>query len=395
MPLTNAPEFIRRFHRLTQLCFFTFRKFTGIICELHNRGEKGAGTPATAAIKFARPRLFSNIRSRMFMKKIMLPGLFCWLLAVAARADLGTNADGGDFFAFKFELNQPLVYALEVKNKKITDTTAGGRTALSKLTLATRLKFRLTPTRTNQDGTTTVYCQPFDYEQDYDISGPGGHLVTMVRGLEVVGMQNGITMIDSAKKIGLEEAKKMKQSFYGYLVSGYFDFDATGRIKHLDGDLPFVDHWKEVLASPADFFPILLPTNRVVIHGSWTNNVAIKNIGGISVNDDGFVLAYVFSREPDMASKGAPLASFSLFESENNKNLTGFFEQAGQRTSVALPERIGSVHGVFHFDAKNGRLVDLKKTERLEDSLSMMVQGNPTTVSGNVEAEITMRLVTP
>src|SRR5579863_7453107 len=126
-------------------------------------------------------------------------------------------------YKFNFEQNHPVVYSLETTVKNLTDQTmqldTGNKSSLTKSTVETRYKMKLTPVRKAKDGTWTIHYEPLDVEQDLDSTGKAGHIVTNVRGLEIKSTQNGIIVVDTAKSIGEAQAKNIKQLVYPMMLS--------------------------------------------------------------------------------------------------------------------------------------------------------------------------------
>jgi hypothetical protein len=330
------------------------------------------------------------------VKNAVLVAGMILLAATGVQAGTATTSNVSQPFKFKFELHKPLVYAMEIQSTKVTDSNIGGHTSLVKNFLTIRIKYRLTALSTNQNCSTTVRYEPFDFEQETDVNNSAGHWVASQRDLEIVARQNDILVIDTTNGIGIGDARALKQATCPMMLSGYFDIDAAGNVLKIDGDLPFQDFWQEKLKNCIGFFQILFPTNAVPIADSWTNNLALKGTDGVTISGDGVVQKYVFNRTPDESTTSNGLqACFSAYESESGKSYSGYIERSGQRTSIAFPDRVGSINTTFHFDIKNGRLVEMKKSERLDDSLSMMMQGKTSSSHGNLQVETVMRLVTP
>jgi hypothetical protein len=332
----------------------------------------------------------------MFISKTTILTLCSILLTEAnVHSEAVTNSNVGEFFKFRFDRNKPLVYAIDFKSRTVNDNSSGSRSSLTRTSTESHCKIRLTPVSTNQNGTTRVYYEPFEYAQDVEIVGASGRVNTSTRGLDIVSKQNDIVVVDTTKGIGMSQAKNLKYSVYPLLVSGYFDFDSAGNVKKLDGDLPFIDLWQENLKFTVGFFHIVFPTNSIALRDSWTNHLTIKSCGGVTFNSDGIIQAHVFARELDSTMSNTSVACFSLYESDNHQKLGGSIEQSGQRTSVVIPELTVSINATFHFDQKLGRLIDMKRTEKFANSVSMMIQGNSATGNTDMEIERSIKLISP
>jgi hypothetical protein len=120
-------------------------------------------------------------------------------------------------FSFNFEPNHPLVYSVESKNKTILDRSGEvqGRSmnSLTKMTVEERYKIRLTPLKKNGDGTWTVRYETFDFNQDKDVFGSNGNLLTSLHGLEIKGTQNGIVVIDSPEQLPVVQSCQSRPRF--------------------------------------------------------------------------------------------------------------------------------------------------------------------------------------
>jgi hypothetical protein len=330
------------------------------------------------------------------MLKQLIPvfGLL-WLAMVNSYSESATNTNAGPVFHFKFELNKPLIYDYDFKSRTVTDASAGTRESLTSKTVETHYKMRLTATNTNQDGTTTVFYEPFDFTEDLDTEGPSGHTTTSVRGVDLLCKENDVVVVDTKNGVGMGVAQNLKLPVYIYLLSGYFFFDSAGNIKGTVGDLPFSDTWQLKLASDVGFFNIVFPTNSIDTRDCWTNSISIKSVSGTTYDGDGIIQPHVFVRELDSVVNDTPVACFSLYASGNYQNLGAHADQSGQQTTLDFPELNESMNGTFHFDQKLGRLIDMKVTSISQDTMNFMVQGNPANSRENKEFEISMQLVSP
>jgi len=335
----------------------------------------------------------------MFNKITLGTGLMGWAM-VFANITHAADPGAAQVFKFKFATDKPLVYAVKVANRQMNDTTIGTRNSLTRNTVETRYKFKLTRVAgANTNGTMSVYFHPFDFEQDIDNVTQQGHGVVTIRGLNIVFKQDDIVVVDTGRDIGFTQAKNFKQTAYPYLLSGYLDFDATGRIKTLGGDPPFIDTWTENLKSLVGLFHITFPTNAIAVQDTWTNIMILKSSGGTVFNGDGISRPFVFEREPDSLAAGGgstePVVCFKCYESCNVTDIGGYFEQFGQRTSIAIPESSESAEATFHFDPKLGCVTDVKITGKSQSTTKAMVQNSSNTAHMNMDSEISITLVTP
>jgi hypothetical protein len=328
-----------------------------------------------------------------------LPLVLGWILssAVVAQADgpMTTNGNGAQLFQFKFDPNKPLTYQFEVKSGQMNDTTVGQRSTLTRTTVDTRFKVRLTAVGTNADGTISVYYEPYDYEQDSRSSGPSGEIECSTRNLDVVSKQNGIVTVDTQNGVGRSQWLTMKQSVYPHLLSGYMDFDLGGRVEKFEGDLPFIDNWQHFLQYSSNLFYIVFPANGLAITDTWTNYYHYNTAGPVAFDNGGIVQPWSFTRGPDQAGTNGPLATFTLYMSYDDKDLTGYTDQGGQRSAIDIPEQVESMNASFQFDQKRGCLVSMTQSENLHGDMNMVLQGNSATAHDESENNTTITLISP
>lgn len=315
-----------------------------------------------------------------------------WFGAVPLDAEPSINPDSSQLFQFRFSLNHPLVYAVEIKNTDTSDVQAGQRASMTRGTSDFRYKIKLTGTKTNQDGTTTVNFVPFDFESDSQTQSPNGEIENITRGLDIVTKHNGIVVVDTAKKIGGSQMQTMKQSIYPFLLSGYFDFDPTGHIKKIDGDLPFIETWENNLKYGMGLFYIEFPKRPLSIQESWTNNITKDIEGGMTLSD-AIVQPWVFTRQPDQFATNGQATCFALYESDYEKDLGGFIDQQGQRNNVIFPEINESVHATYEFDQKRGLLLSMKLSNSKQSDLKTVYQGNSSTGHYDNRKDLTIKLI--
>jgi hypothetical protein len=294
-------------------------------------------------------------------------------------------------FAFKFQTNQPLVYAVLVKTKTTTDMNIGGKTSLQSQTMVISYKVRMSYYKNYQDGTTGVYFKPYDLAEDTEMNGTA-HLVTQIRGLKIKTLQNNIVTIDTDNNVGMAQAGPIKLSIYPMLMSGYFNFDPTGRIVKFQGDPPFIDYWTNVLSTQIGYFSIFLPNHPVGQQEAWTENASVKYNNGIEL-DEPITITNTYTREPDLVTNGITVATFDLTSGELQQNISGYFELNGQRSSLNISQFNHNGFGTYHFDQKRGGLLDANATENGGFSVEMMAMGNTVNSQINMEREFQINLI--
>lgn len=335
------------------------------------------------------------------VKRFFLTGI--WILLTAMVADAvgsttttaATNANDRQVFQFKFDGSKPLIYAIEMKTANMNDVHVGQRSSLTRTTVDTRYKIRLTAIATNDDGTVSVYYEPFDYRQDSRTVGPSGEIESTTRDLAIVSKQNGIVVVDTAKGIGQSQWPVMKQATYPHLLSGYMDFGPTGHINRFSGDLPFVDNWQHTLEYNTNLFYIVFPIRGIAVGDTWTNDYDFKTAGPVIFDGDGIVQPWTYTRGPDEVTTNGTVASFSLDMTLNDKDLSGYLDQTGQRTAIDIPVHSSSMDATFLFDQKQGRLVSIKETDNSQQDINMVVQGNSATGHSEGEGTVSITLISP
>lgn len=249
----------------------------------------------------------------------------------------------------------------------------------------------MTAINTNSNGTTTVFYEPFDFEQDADIVGPAGQVNQTTKGLDIVVKQNGIVTIDTANNIGMAQEKDMKLRLYPFLLSGYLNFDNRGYVGSVDGDLPFSDHWQGNLKYSIGFFQIVFSTNAIPTDGSWTNYIVLNNLNAFYL-DQPIIQTNIFTRGPDLTTNRV---AFAMRQSSESENVTAYIEQSGQRTSVAIPDCVMTKDATYVFDTQLGQLVSATDKEKIETTTSIVSPTGSATRQDDVEHEDSISLVLP
>jgi len=273
--------------------------------------------------------------------------LFCLLtIGVCARA----AADDSRLFAFKFQTNQPLVYAVSLKFRTVTENNVGGKTTMLSNTRDIRYRARLTEYRMNPDGTTLVHFKPYHLAEDLDNTGQG-HSVAQIRDLKIKSLQNGIVTIDTENNVGMGQANSIRINVYPNLLSGYFNFAPSGRTLTFEGDLPFVDYWTGMLKGRLGFFYLYFPDHPVGIHETWTETILNSSSGGVTL-DNPLTFTNTFTREPDLTTNGNPVATFDMTGGDHLQNISGYSEQNGQKSSLNISQMDRNTFGTYQFDQK-------------------------------------------
>lgn len=323
-------------------------------------------------------------------KEALVPIALFFLLGIEAYSQ--TPADDSQPFAFKFQINQPLIYRFSLKTRTATENNIGGKTSLTGKTSVIRYDVRLTGYRKGNDGSTLVHFEPYNISEDMDIVGPN-HLITQVRGLKIKSQQDGIVTIDTENNVGMGQANQIKISVYPTMLSGYLNFDPTGRTLKIEGNLPFIDYWTDVLKTKMGFFCIFFPKHPIGIQEAWTESLSMTSSSGATL-DYPLTITNTFTRGLNLTNNGNPMATFNMTSADHLQNIGGYFEQNGQKSSLNFSQFNHNAFGTFHFDQKHGVLLDAKTTDTGDISLEMLMQGSSATSHINITMDMQIDLIT-
>jgi hypothetical protein len=323
-------------------------------------------------------------------------GTILLLLLAATGALHAAPPAAEDNFIFKFDVAHPLVYAIRSKIEMTTYMSAGGQTAsptTTKSATEVRYKIKLTAESPGKDGATLLHYEPFDYESDSEATGPSGHFVNTVRGLQVKGTQNGITVMDTEKEIGTSQAKAFKSDATLLLLSGKILFDEHGGAKEFHGDLPFVDFWKGIVKAQVGVFGVTFPDHPLAKGDSWDAIVPLKSIGQIKLEGDGLSYTNTFTRRDDSDWRGHHVAILELTAPLRCHDLTGYIEQGGQSTHLNVTEFERHATGTLHFDREHGTLIDNETTGTATSAMTTLVQGRALSMRMEMRIESEIKLL--
>jgi hypothetical protein len=328
--------------------------------------------------------------------KLLWSGLGAGFLAPAVLAGPASGDTAPQTLRFSFEMNHPLVYFVDSTVKTLTDRTmqldTGSKSTQTKNSVETRYKIQLTPVRQSKDGTWTLHYQPMDFEQDLDVDGSSGHFVTTLRGLEVKSAQNGIVVVDTAKEIGVTQARAIKQGAYQKMLSGYLDFKPTGEISKVDGDLPFIDFWTDAIKYQVGFFDVAFPPEPVPAGGNWTVNLTLKDLQGLKLGDEGLLETNVFVRNNGPSATNH-LQSIGASMTVNVRDIMGSTDAGGQNSMLNIPQFNQVKTGTFEFDPDAGCVVKGAEDESVKTTLDVLVQGHTVTVTMDLQTNTKFELL--
>lgn len=342
-----------------------------------------------------KPRLSIDRNNNEPMQGRLSPHAWIGFMLCSAVVTAWAADSGAEIFAFKFSPGHPLVYAIDVKSKTVTDQEVGDRHSETRNNSDLRYKVRLTATGSAKEGLTVVHYEPFDLEQDLGADGPTGTVKTTIRGLDVVVRQNEIVVVDTKNDIGMLQAKNIRLSYYPLLLSGDITLDRGGAIQKLSGDLPFVQNWTEQKQTEIAFFHIQFPDTAKAVKDAWMENFTLHNSGGIEFGVGGLTVTNEFTRQADTTEQDNPLATFDLSMSAHEDSLSGYFDQGGQKTAIGMSPVDATTAGNFHFDQKGGFLVDGQESASFKASVNMVVQGRSVSTRANTQSDWQIKLVPP
>lgn len=316
-------------------------------------------------------------------------GLLVLPLGTARGADTGR----AERFAFQYAANRPLNYAMGMKMKLDMDMKSGTESMKMKMSFDLRYRMKLTPAAGAQGGVTSLRLEPSGIEGDWDITGPGGHIVISLRGREMKGTQNGVMIINTAEGVGVEQADAFKKEIMALYLSGNVDLDPRGNVKGFHGDAPFVDFWNDAMSSQVGMWGIVFPGRAVAVGDSWEEALVLKKMGQIVLDGEGMRCTVTFNRKPDVVSQGNRLAEFNLSAPFSHKNLTGSIEQMGQITHVNLASFERHATGTLHFDQARGVVTDSALKADATGSVTFEGQGQAASMELAIEMDVRVNLL--
>jgi hypothetical protein len=319
-------------------------------------------------------------------------GIAC-VLALPGWAQQASKPTSGQRFEFKYEINRPLAYSMGMKISMDMDMKAGTESMNMKMIIDMHYHVTLTPTADPKERITTMRFEPSNIEGDWDITGPGGHLVMSLRGADMKGTQNGVMVIDTVKDIGVAQAQEFKKEILPLYLSGQMDIDTRGKVKQFRGDIPFVEFWTDAIASQVGFFGVVFPEGAIAVGATWQDGLSLKKMGQIKLEGEGLRCTVIFTRQPDIVVQGRTLAAFTLSAPFSNKDLTGSMEQMGQITRLNISKFDRRATGTFRFDQERGVLTEGTMKADANASMNALFQGQGLTMDLQMDMEMRMNLL--
>ena len=200
-------------------------------------------------------------------------------------------------------------------------------------------------------------------------------------------------MVDTAKGVGLTQAKPIKQGAYVRMLSGNFEFEPIGVVSKVDGDLPFIDYWSESIKYQMGFFDIVFASEPVPAGGTWTKTLAVKDLEGIKLGESGLIETNTYVRQ-DGAGSTNHLIPITISMTLAPKNIFGSMDNMGQNTTLNISEFTHQKTGQFLFDPEAGCLRSGDEEETLKMVMDMLVQGHTMTVATDLSIHTKFELLT-
>lgn len=325
------------------------------------------------------------------IRAVVLGILF--VLAIPGWAQQASTPTSDQGFAFKYEINRPLAYSMGVKVGLDMDIKVGTEKMNMKTVYEMRYRVTLTPTADPKEGVSTMRLEPSNIEGDWDITGPGGHIIISLRGADMKETQNGVVVIDTAKDIGVAQAQEFKKEILPLYLSGQVDLDPRGNVKQFRGDIPFVEFWADTIESQIGLWGIVFPERAIAVGETWQESLTLKKAGEVKLEGEGVRCTVTFTRQPDVVVQGRSLAVFSLSAPFNYKDLTGSMEQMGQiiRLNISYFDR--RANGTFCFDQDRGVLTDGATKVDANTSMNALVEGQALTMGLQMEMDMRVNLL--
>lgn len=276
-------------------------------------------------------------------------------------------------FLFKFEPDQPLLYAIKSRISIDMDMQTPGESAKMTMEVEMRYDIKLTPKGKLGGDVTTLRLEPSGLEADWDITGPAGHIIMKLRGSDITATQNGVTIMDTKKDIGLAEAREVKNELVALYLSGDVDIDSKGKVIKIRGDVPFVEFWTEAIEGQPGFFGVVFPGKPIATGDTWKQFLTVKKMGDILLEEPGLRCMVTLTRDPDTTIDGRNISRFILAAPFKQRDLVGYTNQGGQRIRVNIPTFDRSASGAVHFDGKEGVLIDYNMEIEAKCHMNMSV----------------------
>lgn len=312
--------------------------------------------------------------------------------SITSRGQTNSQPPGAKVFSFRFVSDHPLTYQIKTTLENTMHLKSGEETRTT--TTKTELSYnaRLTGAGEPSNSVTTVHFEPSDYFGETEVRGPAGHFTSTVSNLDVKAFQNGILTIDTRRDIGIAQAKGMKAEAAWMLLSGYMDFDKSGKTKAFHGDLPFVDFWDRLNETQISLFDIAFPERPLAVGEFWEETIPLKTLNDVKL-DEVLVYTNTFTREPDGFVGDRPVAVFSVAGPLRAHDLLGHIEQGGQSSQINLSSLERHTTGTFRFDPKAGILIESDVTGNATVAMATLVQGRPLSSRMELHIETQLRLL--
>ncbi len=302
------------------------------------------------------------------------------LVSLAVACEPGSAArrsaasKGPESLAFKFDPANPLTYAMKMRVDMTMDMRIAEQPQKTNMVCEFRWHVTLTPKTPPKRAMTPLVIKASDMEGDWDITGPGGHIVMKLRGEHMTGTRDGTTFMDTAKDIGIAEATQIKKELAALHLTGEMDLDSRGRMGEIRGDEAFVKFWTDSMEGQCGFFGIVFPETPITVKKSWTESMTMKKMGQLQLEGRGLRCKVTFTRQPDETVQGKKIKVFSVSAPFSEKDLTATMDQLGQQIRLKMTKFDRRATGKVRFDAEHGILVDSVTKGDVDAKMSAAMQ---------------------
>jgi len=303
------------------------------------------------------------------------------------------GAEDAQTFVFKFEPNEPLLYAITSRLSLDMDIQGPGERVKTKMGFEMRYRLKLTLKGKSGGDVSTVRMEPSGVEGDWDLTGPSGHVTRKVRGSDVIQTQDGVTTVDTRKGIGLREAKEARKEMAALHLSGEMDIDSKGNVIKVRGDVPFVEFWTGACEGQLGLMGVVFPEKPIATGDSWKGSFVLKKLGKILLEAPGLRCTVRIARQPDITVGGRTISRFTIAAPFKQRNLVGYTDQGGKRIRVNIPSFDRSASGTARFDAEKGALLDSNTKTDGRARMKMSVSGETAALDMVIGGSTQLRLL--
>lgn len=265
--------------------------------------------------------------------------------------------EDAQIFRFQFKSGEPLYYRMAVNMDIGINMNVLDQTIKTDISIKMKWTIKLTPKNINRDRT-LLNMETTSLEVDWDITSPQGKVKATMRGDHVVSTQNGVTIIDTKKGIGVAQAETMTREIEPIKMTGQMEIFPTGKYGKIIGDPKFVKFWTESMEAQVSFFGIFFPKKPIAVGDSFYEDLTLKKMGQIMLQEPGLKCKVTITRQPEKKISGCTVSEFKISSPFSQKNLLGYFDVGVQKMQVDIQDFKRAAIGSAVFDNKKGILVD-------------------------------------